>query len=551
MASVFSEWTLEDCRLAVQLSSERAKELKEYQAAIAGDLWQDWEWWIGPVPDPTDPDAKTVLAEIQRGFVSRNVLSEVVGRHCNGVVGRDVKYSLVPRRDMEEGEQPTSDEETLIKEATTLLNGWVEERKLNQEYDKVCETLLIAGTAYQRPFVPPGEIGEDGTIPQADLATSLGRVYVHFPQPGEAVIYTDPRTQRKCSIYFYKEATSSRPSEAKNNEGDERAELTYLDGDVTVVRIVGKDGTIAAADDTPDYRFALGNRLLMSDMQRKPLLNPQVVSQQKLLNLALTMKERNVILGGFLERVAINAQMNGTYETGSDGVRRFVPDALPVGAGAMTTLTGYVTRDAEGKETLATPHMLWRDPVDVKTFLDTEASSYRHILAECNQLHYGASGDAGISAESRLVSMAAYLIDLLQTKQQMDSGWSWLLETALSLAAVLSGQPGRFDGLRVSAECSVDAGPISSDMMQTAFNLAGGKPLLSVQTAQEWIGIEDTSGEQAQIVKEMEEESAQMGQNPDVARVQDIVNRVRGNGAGDASKGNGAQGQEQPVTEGV
>lgn len=506
MASVFDTWDLNDARAAVQLSQERGEQLTEYRDFVGGNHFRDWKGWIGPIPDANDEDAATVRTAIQTGFVSRNAVGECVGRHVNGCLGRDVKWSLVPRRDLEEGEQANADEQALIKEAESLLKEWVKARKLNQEYDKVGETLLVAGTAYQRPFVPPGELSDNGTIPTADLATSLGRVRVHFPQPGEAVIWTDARTQAECSVYLYREAGSSRPSEKQDKEGDERAELTYLDGDQTIVRIVGKDG--AMSQGASEFTFSLGGRLLMADMNRKPLLNPQVVSQQKLLNLALTMKQRNVILGGFLERVAINAQMDGTYQT-IDGKRTFVPNPIPVGAGAMATLTGYILRDKDGNETLATPNMLWRDPVPVSTFLDTENSSYGHILAECNQLHYAVSGDSGISAESRMIAMAAYLIDLLQTAQQINAAWAWLLESTLALAAVLSGQVGRFDILRVSAECSVDPGPISAEMMKMTQLLTGGKPLLSVKTGQKWIGIEDVDSEEHQIATEEQEASAQ------------------------------------------
>lgn len=555
MATPFDDWSLADAKIAVQLSTERAKELESYRAFVEGSHWQDWDGWMGPIPLATDEDAQNIRAEIERGFVSRNVLGFCVGIHTNGILGRDVKFSVVPRRKLQADETPGADEQALIDEALDLLTEWVEARKLNQEYDKIGENLLIAGVAYQRPFVPPGELSEDGTVPEADMATNLGRVYVHLPLPGEAAIYTDPRTQAKCSIYLYREATGSRPSEMQGQQGDERAELTYLDGEQTVIRIVGAGD--APTDGDASFRYPLGRRLLMADMQRRPLLNPQVVSQQKLLNLALTMKERNVILGGFLERVATNAQMNGSYENQADGTRLFVPNALPVGAGAMTTLTGYILRDAEGNESIATPNMLWRDPVPVETFLATERSAYHAILAECNQLHYAMSDDATASGTSRETAMAAYLIDLLQTKQQVDTGWAWLLETALALAAVLSGQAGRYDDLRVSAECSVDPGPISTESLRAAMELTGGQPLLSVKTARNWIGIEDEAAEQAQV--EAEERAAQERQAPALAGVQSLLDRVRGvgaggsndNGAGDAvTNGASVNGQGQTMTNG-
>lgn len=525
MATPFDDWTLEDAKTVAQLSAADREAHASYRAFVAGDHWQAWRGWIGPVPDATDPDAARVREEIQRGFVSRNAIGECVRRHVNGVLGRDVKWSVTVRREMGAGETATGAEQTLIDEATGLLSEWVDARTLNQAYDVACKDLLSVGAVYQRVFVPPGELDERGAVPVADLATSLARIHVMFPVPGEAVLYTDPRTQQKCGVYLYRAERQERPSLQRGDPGEERAELTYLDGDETVVRVLGPDGPVSV-DEQADYRYALGRRLFIAALRRDALVSEPVVSQQKLLNLAATMKERNVILAGFLERVAINAQMNGTFETGADGRKSFVPAPLPVGAGALTTLTGYMVESDDGRRTLATPNMLWRDPVAVTTFLDTEDSAYRAILGECNQLHYAMSGDATASGVSRTTAMAAYLIDLLQTKQQVDQAWSWLMETALSLAAVLAGQPGYFDDLRVSAEATVDPGPISVEMMRAAMDLTGGQPLLSVRTAQGWVGVEDADSEAQQMAAEAEE-SAQR-QAVDVAAVQGILDRVRG-----------------------
>lgn len=544
--SIYDQWTIDDAKLAAQLSTEQAKDLESFRAFVSGSHFQGWDGWIGPKPLDGDKNAMDVRAEIERGFVSYNALGEGVGRHVNGCLGRDVKFSVVTRRKLPQDQTPTPDEQTRIDEATDLLTKWVDDRKLNQEFDKVAEELLVAGLAYLRPFVAPGQVDANGVVPTADLATSLNRVYFSHPLRGEAVVWTDPSTQQRCSIYLYRQVTSSRPSQVQGKQGDERAELTYLDGDATIIRIVGAD---SESIDPNGFSYPLGKRVLMADMARKPLLNPQVVSLQKLLNLALTMLERNVILGGFLERVATNAQMNGHYEDQPDGTRKYIYDEVPIGAGAMTALTGYILRDAAGNESIATPNMLWRDPVDVKTFLDTVGAAYERILAEMNQAHYAAAGSTGISAEARLVSMAAYLIDLLQTKQQVDAGFSWLLETALALAAILAGLAGRFDDLRVSAECSVDPGPISADEKRVAMDLTGGQPLLSVKTAQSRIGVEDTDGEQQQMDKEAEKAAETQG--ADLSGVQSLVDKLRGqNGTAPVSASvpaNGVPANGQPV----
>lgn len=502
MASVFDSWTIEDARVAAQLATEDNKRLDAYRAAVAGDLWQDWEWWTGPRPDPNDPEYQLLMEGIPRGFVSRNVLGECVGRAVNGVLGRNVKWAVVVDRDLEEGEEASADEQTRIDEATALLKEWVKVRKLNQEFDKVGENLLVEGVAYLRPFVAPGAVDENGVVPQADLATSMGRVYFNYPRRGEAVVWTDPRTQAKCSIYLYREVTSSRPSQIANLQGDERAELTYLDGEQTIVRIIGQDGTTIPADQV-DFSYPLDKRILMADMARKPLLNEQVASQQKLLNKTLSQMARNGDFAGFRERVVYNARMGGTYVADPEGGEdRFVADALNVGASSMMRLNGYPIKDKDGVVVgYTTPGMEWSDPVPVATFLEAAQAAYEAILAECNQLHYSMSADATASGTSRQTAMAAYLIDLLQTKQQIDAGWAWLLETSLTLAAVLSGNAGYFDGLKVSAEASVDPGPISTEMLAVIISM-WREGLLTKRTSLVWAGVDDPDSELAALAAE-------------------------------------------------
>lgn len=54
-----------------------------------GDHWQQGEGWTGPRPDEGDATLSDVLMQIERAFVSKNCVKEVVNRHVNGCVGRE------------------------------------------------------------------------------------------------------------------------------------------------------------------------------------------------------------------------------------------------------------------------------------------------------------------------------------------------------------------------------------------------------------------------------------------------------------------------------
>lgn len=54
-----------------------------------GDHWQEGEGWTGPRPDQGDATLSDVMLQIERAFVSKNCIKEVVNRHSNGCVGRE------------------------------------------------------------------------------------------------------------------------------------------------------------------------------------------------------------------------------------------------------------------------------------------------------------------------------------------------------------------------------------------------------------------------------------------------------------------------------
>lgn len=235
---------------------------------------------------------------------------------------------------------------------------------------------------------------------------------------------------------------------------------------------------------------------------------------QKLLNLALTMLGRNVVLGGFLERVLINAQLPGAYRTDPHtGKQVFVPHPLEFGAGSVNALVGVEVRDeATGElKSYANPSVVYRDPVPVGTFADTRDIAYRAILEECQQAHALLSGDAAPSGESRRQALSDFLSSLRLTAPAVERAVRWLLETALHLAAHFAGQPGRYLDLRAVTICHLDTGPLGADEAKQVIDLVDAK-LLSRETGMARVGIDDTDAE-AQRIQAEDEASASLGGN--------------------------------------
>lgn len=534
MASPFDSYTRKDITKLLITPTGYA----ENRALYDGDHWgKDGCFWLGPRLGTTDAGASETLDKIKKALISKNAVAEIVGRHVAAILRHEPAWSLTVRRplgqiEVEEeedvltadnravaaaraaaglpepprkrtvkkmvDEQPNEAEQLLIDEAEALLTAWWDTRGAKAMLQDAVATLLLAGRAPLRLYVPSGLL-ENGQIPAGDLAESLGLIYADPPpDPTVATVAEDAKTRRPIGIYMAVDPDTKQ----------QQTEITYLDGDETVLRILGVKNDLAEP-----FRFDFGGALPMHELRRSALVTPQVRQQQMLLNLALTMLGRNVVLGGFLERILLNAQLPGRMEQQSDGSTRFIPDPLQVGAGTTNVITGMEITDPATNEIkgYATPSVVYRDPVPTTTFVETKADAYRGILEEVQQLHALISGDATASGESRKQARADFVSSLSDTTTQIERAGRWLLETLLAMAAAFSGQPGRFAELRAVFECQIDVGPISSeDMGATRANVAAG--LLSEQTGMAQIGVEDVDAEQARVASERDARAARAPQ---------------------------------------
>jgi hypothetical protein len=463
-----------------------------------GDHWQAGAGWIGPMPTEASAEAGQIIAQIQRGFVSKNAIRETVLRHLAGVIGHEPRWSLSVRRALADGEEPTAEEQELIQEAEALLKAWWDWRGVHQIISKAVVNLLLSGRAPLRLFVPDANRDDEtGGVPPTPLPDAVWYVWCEALSPAQATVFTDTSTMADGGVYQYT------PVDLAGVQQSQVTELTYLDEDgATVLRVL--QGSTEA-----DTRLPLDGGLLLYEMTSEALIGEQVRQQQKLLNLARTMLARNVVVGGFLERVFLNAQMPGTWSRDdSTGQETFTAEDMVIGPGTTNYVQG-VPVFKDGQVTgYTTPNVAYRDPVPVTTFEETSRSAYRGILEETRQLHALLSGDAAPSGESRRQALFDFVLSLQDTATEIEEALRWLLETTLNFAATFAGEPARFTGLRVSATCQIDAGPISEADMRALVDVVGAR-LMSRRTAMARLGIDDPDAEQQQIEQEQEQEREQ------------------------------------------
>lgn len=501
MPTPFDNYTLEDARaVVVERAPESAAVNKDF---YEGDHWQDGDGWIGPKPAESDENAESVWNEIAEGFVSKNAVKEVVGRHADAVVGQEPDWNLTVRRPLKQDEEPNTSEQALIEEANAVLVEWWDKRKVFSEIQEAVRVALRGERACVRLYVPQGLTeaveGEQGTvrIPTGTLAESFERLFLEVVEPNRGAIEPDPDTQMKIGAYLFtdKDNLGTKPDEAQNF-----AELHYLDDmKRAVIRRVGEG-------EGQDVGIALdlNGHIAFYELRLDPFITEQIRSNNKLLNMALTMLARNVVLGGFLERILLNAQLPGSWIDNPDkpGTKMFAPAEFRVGAGSTNALAGlpiYGDSARPGVVTgYASPSVVYRDPVPVDSFLETKAEAYRNILEEVKQLHALIAGDATASGESRKQASKDFVKSLRKTVAAVNDLGRWLIETSLAMAANFSGQPARFAELRGTFACNVDADVVTDSDIDQAIKLKDAD-LLSSESAMMRVGVDDPAAEMAKI----------------------------------------------------
>jgi len=482
----------------------------------------DGTYWVGPRRTAQDVLYRESMAEIQRTFVSHNVVAEVTNRHVNGVLSRELHWGFVPDRPLKETtsinpdtgqetkerEKPTPAEQTLIDEAQAALMRWWEMRSVSQ----ILQQALAGGLSIMRSplriYVPPGLLSEGGTLHADDLIMAMEFIWLQFLGFDEdalqfiiptATVYTDKKTRKDIGVFSYKEDEAT------------ILEVTYLDelGN-TVIRTMDDKG-----DTQPPIVIPLKKRLTMFEMQRFALISQQIISQQKALNMTLTMKQRNAVQGGFLERVLMNVKVPGSTdpETGE-----FTPDPLYVGAGTTNLFQSETFTDTEGKTFVLPGSVTYRDPVAANTFIETENSQYTGMLQETHQLHYTLASEGSVSGESRKQARDSFQKDLLYSASKVETLTRWVLETVLALGANFSGAPDRFIGLRAYVQVKVDSGPVSADDMRVAAEMRE-RGIWDWETAASATGVNDVDAMKIRLAEEsgvglFAPKFEQMGQKP-------------------------------------
>lgn len=478
-----------------------------------GDHWQSGNGWIGAKPLITHGLNQTLL-QIKEAFVSENVIAEVVDRHVGGILGREPLWGFVPQQTVSQSTQtrrnrfaklfsfvlPKSQSpaqiDKLAQEADEALTVWWDQAKPRKKLKEALAKCLNEEKILLRLFVPRG-LTKDGQIPQQrSLTDALKFLHIDVVCSDKGGVFIDSTTQKPFGLYVYKVDQST------------CVELSYVNELGQTILQALSDNPELVVDPIP---YDLQGRLWMFEVNRKALITEQIRSNQKSLNLALTMMMRNVNLAGNLERVIINAErpkqkIKVADSSQASGYREETIDSeWLTGPGVSNLLSGLLIRDDDGKIIgRANPNISYRDPVPIDTFVGTRDSMYASILGQAQQTHALISGDAQASGKSREQARAEYRSSLLDSQESLDDTGRWTLDTGLRIAAQFCDRVNDFAGLRCNFEAVVEDGPVSPE--ERAANREDVKAgLLSKESAMSSNGRDDTDAEKARIAEDKAE----------------------------------------------
>lgn len=486
-----------------QLSKRAGNEtLTLTHALFMGDHWADGQGWSGPMPLPANADSPEqvtqVRSEVERTFVSRNLLRDIVERHRNGIAGREPLWTITPRRALSDKEQPTAQETAQITEFTSALTSWWDETSVWLNIHRALDTALWSERGHLRLFVRADQLDDLGTDAQGrpirgvragtSLADVLKRIAVQTPEYAQTTVTRTTDGQITGSVHTWVDDQGTTHHEVQERERGRIRIYPNL-----------KDGTQADAE---NFAYPIPD-LLVYEIQLPALVTDSIRRLSKWLNKTLTMGSRNIDLGGFTETTILNAQMpEGRYVPDPENpAKKIFKKARPhlKGPGVTNYVNGLplMRVGEDGKAVvgdMTTPSVVYKDPTPFQVFKDSLMAAREMIYDEARQLHVLITGDAAANGVSRQQAVNDFVTSLEPTRIALEALLRWLLGTVLSLGLHLADRTGEADAYRIRTQARVSAVQPTAQEIETALKLheAGS---ISEETYLQRIGVEDVEAE--------------------------------------------------------
>jgi hypothetical protein len=454
---------------------------------IEGDHFNHGDDWVGPGPRVGDQGHQDFLEVLEKAFVSKNVLEEICDRLDSAILGREPRWAWVPRRKVTKKEPITQSEQALIDEVEEALTDWWDVRQVHRELKKLLKFMLWAREACWRLYVPSGLTDATGSIGSVGaLSDALGKIFLEIPDPESCTVWTHPTTMARLGIVVYKDPA-----------GADLAELTYLAGEKTVVKLTPggevSEGGGNFGGHLPLFRIALD----------EAFLTEQLRSLQRMLNMTLTLLGKGLVDNHFVEKLFKDILPPGHWEYEEDGKTRraFVVDTAGRSTGGRTDsyMQSLDYRNEQGNTILANGQIIFRDPLDPTGTIKGSEYWYQAMLEEARQDHILINQSATPSGKSREEARGDFASSGEDPEMQAKIAGRELLLTVVAMAEAFMGAPGKYtQQLKPVFQPRTKYGQLSVEERKQAIEEAE-KGFRADETAQSEIGIDDVDAENALI----------------------------------------------------
>ncbi|MGH8001174.1 MAG: hypothetical protein ACREPR_17530 [Brasilonema sp.] len=349
-----------------------------------------FDFWIGIKPDTQTEEGQALADDISRMFQEINVISEVVTRHADALLGRDPTASFnVGNSNLNELELQSANIAIADYLARTLGTPVGNSDFPDPIYESLLN-LLVGGVSYLR------------------ATTVDGTVYLHCPPVESVKIVTRDAIGRPRKIEYYYVEEDKKIVETQYLNETRQTVFEYYE--------VGKQ--------SPYYTFSinLGGRLTITEGRRRPFITKSMKTAQNAINHAATLIPRNNQISGFVSRIFLNAKLPGEFQTDeTTGKRVFIkdPEAIVIAPGMLNFISGVAIKDEQGlTRGYTSPTVHTEQPVEIKTFVDAATFSLGTIYSQANQSHLLAN-DLTLSGRSRQELRNDFVIALLKDSREL------------------------------------------------------------------------------------------------------------------------------------
>lgn len=482
--------------------------------AYRGDYWQNGQ---GSLLPPSMGVNKTVIDNvIEKRFVYRNVIKELVERVSQAFFGRSPNWTL------ESGGTTITDPALEL----TLGEIWTQ-KNLSKVLAKAFETRLVAKRGGIRIFIPAKYVVDGIVRPFNDVYEALKAIEVEFIEPENSKLLKDDGSLFSMIRYkVIKDWDTKQYVDVIEFSFVDDNDMTYLG---TVTEQDSKaSGPLPITQYIRSSPLNLNGKTLYNEFNGEEYVSMSVYRNNQLVNLALTCAGFSLVDNGFGEMVLTNVALETVKVTDPDtelGYRE-IPKTLKRGGGVVNNLIGISQVNEEtGAESIMSPGVHFKQPTPLDSFKEGKDLAYRTCLEETKQLYSLISGDAAASGESRIQAMQDFHLKVSEYKPEVDEMGSWLLTTMIRFASAIVK-----DTVYSEVVATYDSKIFVSDLspQDRQFVITKYKEgLISLETTQQLLGVEDPELEKQMIVEERGTPLREMS-IPEIQRRLDLISSMIG-----------------------